>query len=95
VVALFNPKSRRRDWQLDRAREILLDQRPGSIPVGIVRHATRPGENIVLTTLADLDTAKVDMFSIVIVGNSTSRFVGNFIMTPRGYEIDVETGEAS
>ena len=48
-----------------------------------------------LTTLADLDAAKVDMFSIVIVGNSTSRFVGNFIMTPRGYEICADTGEAS
>ncbi|HWY85943.1 MAG TPA: precorrin-3B C(17)-methyltransferase [Gemmataceae bacterium] len=94
VLALFNPKSRRRDWQLDRAREILLDQRQGSTPVGIVRHATRPQQNIVLTTLADLDAAKVDMFSIVIVGNSSSRFVGNFIMTPRGYEISVDTGEA-
>jgi precorrin-3B C17-methyltransferase len=98
VLALFNPRSGRRDWQLHRAREILLHHRPGRTPVGIVRHATRPGETIVVTSLAEMDVAKVDMFSIVIVGNSTSRLVGNFIMTPRGYEIaedfhpDVEQG---
>jgi precorrin-3B C17-methyltransferase len=87
VLALFNPKSQRRDWQLDRARALLLAQRAGSTPVGIVHNAFRPGQAVLVTTLADMDVAKVDMFAIVIIGNSASRFVGNFIMTPRGYEL--------
>jgi precorrin-3B C17-methyltransferase len=86
VLALFNPKSQRRDWQLARAREILLVHRPGSTPVGIVHHAFRPGQEVALTTLEEMDVAKVDMFAIVIVGNATSRLVSSFIMTPRGYE---------
>ena len=86
VLALFNPKSQRRDWQLSRARAILLQHRPADTPVGIVHNAFRPGQNIVLTTLADMDVAKVDMFAIVFIGNSTSRFVDNFMLTPRGYE---------
>jgi cobalt-precorrin 5A hydrolase/precorrin-3B C17-methyltransferase len=87
VVALFNPRSQRRDWQLTRARAILLDHRPGSTPAGIVRHAFRPGQEVVVTTLEEMDMAKVDMFTIVIVGNSTSRFAGTFIVTPRGYAL--------
>jgi precorrin-3B C17-methyltransferase len=87
VLALFNPKSARRDWQLTRASEIILDHRPGSTPVGIVRHAFRPGQEVELTTLQELHAAEVDMFTIVFIGNTTSRFVGSFILTPRGYEV--------
>src|SRR5207302_2071871 len=82
VLALFNPKSQRRHWQLARAREILLEHRPAATPVGVVYNAYRPGQEVLLTTLVELDVAKVDMFAIVFIGNSTSRFVGNFIMTP-------------
>jgi precorrin-3B C17-methyltransferase len=85
VLALFNPKSQKRDWQLARARMLILAERPGTTPVGIVHSAFRPGQTVVVTTLGDMDLATVDMFAIVIVGNRASRFVGNFIMTPRGY----------
>jgi precorrin-3B C17-methyltransferase len=85
VLALFNPRSRRRDWQLSRAREILLRYRNAGAPVGIVQNAFRPGQHIALTTLGEMDVSKVNMFAIVFVGNSTSRFVENFMMTPRGY----------
>jgi precorrin-3B C17-methyltransferase len=87
VLALFNPKSARRDWQLTRAREILLGHRSGSTPVGIVRHAFRPEQEVELATLEKLHVAKVDMFTIVFIGNSTSRFTDGFILTPRGYEV--------
>lgn len=90
VVALFNPQSRRRDWQLPRAREILLAHRSGTTPVGVVRNAYRPGQAIVRTTLTALDTGAVDMFTIVIIGNSMSRFVGGFMVTPRGYTCNDE-----
>jgi precorrin-3B C17-methyltransferase len=92
VLALFNPKSQRRDWQLARAQEILLAHRPASTPVGIVQNAFRPLQAIVLCTLEEIDVNEVDMFSIVIIGNSSSRFVDNFMLTPRGYEV-VKAGE--
>ena len=85
VVALLNPKSRRRDWQLARARELLLEHRTPETPVGIVRHAFRPGESVTLTTLAELGDVEVDMFTTVIVGNSRTRRFADFLVTPRGY----------
>ncbi|MEM1334623.1 MAG: precorrin-3B C(17)-methyltransferase, partial [Actinomycetota bacterium] len=86
AVAFYNPRSRRRDWQLDTAKRILLEHRPGSTPVGIVTDATRPDERVVQTTLAELDTDMVDMLSVVLVGSSTSTTVGSHFVTPRGYE---------
>jgi precorrin-3B C17-methyltransferase len=85
VLALFNPKSQRRDWQLGRAREILLSRRAGSTPLGIVHNAYRPGQEVELTTLSDMNIANVDMFTILFVGNSTTRSLGRFFWTPRGY----------
>ncbi len=89
VIALFNPKSERRDWQLARAREILLRERKGATPVGIVHNAFRPGQAVCLTTLEQMHDAAVDMFAIVIVGNSTTRFQGGMMLTPRGYDISL------
>ncbi|MYC29186.1 MAG: precorrin-3B C(17)-methyltransferase [Chloroflexi bacterium] len=88
VVALYNPRSRRRDWQLLEARRILLEHRPGDTPVGLVREAYRDDQNITITTLGDLDVkyADVDMFTTVIIGNSTSYVLSGKMVTPRGYE---------
>ncbi len=86
VLAIFNPQSARRDWQLSRAREILLRHRRAETPVGIVHNACRPGQQIALTTLGAMDVSTVNMFALVFVGNSTSRFVGDFMVTPRGYK---------
>lgn len=85
AVALYNPRSSKRTWQLEAARSILLEARPASTPVGVVTDATRPGEVIRLTTLAALDPATVDMLSIVIIGSSTTTVVGERMVTPRGY----------
>ena len=87
AVALYNPRSKRRTWQLDRARELLLESRPPGTPVGIVTDATRPGESLVMTTLAELDTAGVGMLSVVVVGNSSTTMVGSRMVTPRGYRV--------
>ena len=75
VVALYNPRSRGRDWQLGKALAILGAHRPPATPVGLVRNATRPGERVTVTTLADVDPATVDMLTVVIVGSSTTRVV--------------------
>jgi precorrin-3B C17-methyltransferase len=84
VIALLNPKSRQRAWQLDRAREIILRQRTSQTPVGIVRNAYRPEQAVEITTLQELPAASVDMFTTVIVGNSQTRRFQSRLFTPRG-----------
>lgn len=85
AVALYNPRSARRSWQLDAARSILLQERPADTPVGIVTDACRAGEHVVLTTLGDFDAEAVGMLSLVVVGSSTTTVVGGRMVTPRGY----------
>jgi precorrin-3B C17-methyltransferase len=85
VLVLLNPQSPRRDWQLRRAQEILLQSRLPQTPAGIVRQAYRPGQSIEIITLGRLAEASVDMFTTVIVGNSQTRRFGNKLVTPRGY----------
>jgi precorrin-3B C17-methyltransferase len=87
AVALYNPRSSRRAWQLDVARSILLDHRPAATPVGVVTDASRNGELVVVTTLEALDCSTVGMLSIVIVGSSSSFETNGRIVTPRGYEL--------
>jgi precorrin-3B C17-methyltransferase len=85
VLALLNPQSPRRGWQLRRAREILLQSRLPETPAGIVRQAYRPGQSVEITTLGRLTESNVDMFSTVIIGNSQTRRFGDKLVTPRGY----------
>ncbi|MEU4680089.1 precorrin-3B C(17)-methyltransferase [Micromonospora sp. NPDC023737] len=85
VVLLYNPRSRARDWQLGAALKILGRHRPPSTPVGVVRNASRPDEWVHLATLADLDVTVVDMYGVVVVGNSDTRVVAGRMVTPRGY----------
>jgi precorrin-2 C20-methyltransferase/precorrin-3B C17-methyltransferase len=85
VVALYNPASRRRTWQLPRTRELLLRQRGPETPVGLVDRAYRPGERVWHTTLGELDGAGVGMETVLIVGNSQTRVVNGRMVTPRGY----------
>lgn len=85
VVALYNPRSKARDWQLEAARTILLGGRPDSTPVGVVTDAGRPGETALVTTLGALDPAGVGMTTCVVVGSSTTTVVDGRMVTPRGY----------
>jgi cobalt-precorrin 5A hydrolase/precorrin-3B C17-methyltransferase len=85
VVVFYNPRSRSRDWQLAAALKLLGEHRPGDTPVGVVRHATRPQQQIQVATLAAFDPAVVDMNSVVVVGSSQTRIVAGRIVTPRGY----------
>ena len=88
VVALYNPRSKERAWQLQEARRILLAERSGSTPVAICRQLARPEENITLTTLAALESSMVDMLTLVLVGNSQTRCRDSWLLTPRGYAVD-------
>ncbi len=87
VIALYNPKSRERVDYLNQIRDIVLEYRKSSTPVGIVRKAGRPGMNITITTLEDLPDADVDMQSTVIIGNSRTYVADGRMITPRGYTL--------
>ncbi|HOI14920.1 MAG TPA: cobyric acid synthase, partial [Geobacteraceae bacterium] len=88
VIALYNPRSKGRTRHLERALEIMLQSRAPDTPVGIVRNACREGEEKILSTLAEIPLSRIDMFSMVIVGNSATYVDGHGRMvTPRGYEI--------
>ncbi|HVW31343.1 MAG TPA: precorrin-3B C(17)-methyltransferase [Acidimicrobiia bacterium] len=85
VVSLYHPRSKRRTAQLEAALAILAGRRPRSTPAAIVTDAGRPAERVVRTTLAGLDPEQVDMLSLVVVGASTTRWLGPRMVTPRGY----------
>lgn len=85
VTAVYNPKSEGRYWQLHRLKEIFMKERSGDTPVGYVRQAGRDDERITVTTLADFDPEDVDMFTVVLIGNSQSKIWNGKIITPRGY----------
>ena len=85
VVSLYNPRSKGRDWQLGKVKEILLEHRPPDTPVGIVKDAYRPTQQIILTDLASLRPEDVDMLTIVLVGSAQTRVVAGRMVTPRGY----------
>lgn len=89
VVSFYNPVSKKRHWQLNAARDILLRYRPATTPVLIGRQLTREDEQVHITTLDQLDARDVDMFTLVSVGNSESRHIVNgareWVYTPRGY----------
>jgi cobalt-precorrin 5A hydrolase/precorrin-3B C17-methyltransferase len=85
VVALYNPRSRQRTWQLPKALGILAAHRPPSTPVAVVHDATRNSQEVRLSTLAEVDPEHVTMRSIVLVGASTTRVVDGHVVTPRGY----------
>ncbi len=85
VIVLYNPKSKKRHWQLPRALEIVGACRTPQTPVGIVRQAHRPEQAVLVTSLAECSPEDVDMLSILIIGNSSTRRMGRHMVTPRGY----------
>lgn len=87
VVALYNPRSRRRVRHLEEACAILARHRPADTAAAVVRHALRPGQAVELTTLGEVPGREVDMMSVVIVGNGATRRLGPWLVTSRGYAL--------
>ena len=87
VIAIYNPKSMRRTEQIEKVREIVLQHRPATTPVGVVRSVSRPDQEAVITTLDRFTEEKIDMFTTVIIGNSQTFQSGRFMITPRGYAL--------
>ena len=88
-MSFYNPVSKR-DWQLNTARDILLQFRPAQTPVLIGRQLSRADQTVQMTTLEQLQAKDVDMFTLVSVGNSESKHIKynekQWIYTPRGYK---------
>jgi precorrin-2 C20-methyltransferase / precorrin-3B C17-methyltransferase len=85
ALALYNPASRTRREQLERAREVLLRHRSPETPVVVARAVGSADESIAVTSLAGLDAETVDMRTLLLVGSSTTRVVENGGGTPRVY----------
>jgi len=92
VVVLYNPKSKKRTWQLESAQKILLKHRDRSTPVGIVTGAMRENQQIRIVPLAELHREEVDMQTTIFVGNSTTSRYLDFMVTPRGYNQKYDIG---
>ncbi|MCE3033322.1 precorrin-2 C(20)-methyltransferase [Streptomyces sp. CMSTAAHL-2] len=90
VLALYNPGSRSRTWQVGKARELLLEHRAPATPVVVARDVGGPGERVRIVRLGELDPAEVDMRTILLVGSSQTQVVRRgtgeeIVWTPRRY----------
>ncbi|MBQ5420277.1 MAG: precorrin-3B C(17)-methyltransferase [Selenomonas sp.] len=85
VTALYNPKSKKRVENIEQVRKIMLKYRKAETPVGIVTAASRDGEGKIISTLADFTKQEINMFSLVIIGNSMTYVKDGYMITPRGY----------
>jgi precorrin-3B C17-methyltransferase len=85
VLALYNPASRTRDWQLPEVARLILRHRSAETPVGLVENAYRPGERSEVVRLGALADCKVSMFTTVIVGNARTFVARGKMITPRIY----------
>lgn len=89
VTCVYNPRSHERYWQLPRLRELFLRHgRPADTPVGIVRQAGRAGQRVWTTTLAALCPDDIDMFCILLIGNSLTQLL------PRGCGAKADEADA-
>ena len=85
VIVLYNPKSKKRNWQLNRAAELIMAHRDAKTPIGIVTGAMRENQKISFTTLDEVDTAEVGMQTVLFIGSSAALRYLDFLFTPRGY----------
>jgi precorrin-2 C20-methyltransferase / precorrin-3B C17-methyltransferase len=89
VLALYNPASRSRTWQLAAVAELIQRHRSPATPVILGRSVGRDGEQLLVMTLAELGAADVDMSTLVIVGSSATKVAERdgrpVVFTPRHY----------
>lgn len=89
VIVLYNPRSRGRHNQLEKARRVILMHRESKTPVGIVHSAGRENQEHCITSLDEMPafTGQVSMTSLVIIGNSCTYRQNGIMITPRGYPL--------
>lgn len=90
VICLYNPRSKGRPHFLQAALELVQATRPEPLVIGLARHIGRPEESLWTGTLADFEPERVDMHSLVIIGNSQTYLAHGRMITPRGYKVTEE-----
>ncbi|MBF0476801.1 MAG: precorrin-3B C(17)-methyltransferase [Deltaproteobacteria bacterium] len=87
VTAIYNPKSKKRSVQLEEAADIFRNHRPGSTPVGLGTAVGTAEEQIIITDLDSFLNHDINMRTVIIIGNNTSKIIDGFFVTPRGYQV--------
>ncbi|MBQ2223527.1 MAG: precorrin-3B C(17)-methyltransferase [Oscillospiraceae bacterium] len=87
AICLYNPASKKREDYLRRACDIVLGRRSGDTLCGWVKNIGRTGQEHRLLTLLELREEKLDMFTTVFIGASTTREIAGRMVTPRGYRL--------
>ena len=85
AICIYNPSSKKRGDYLKKACEILLESRSPETVCGIVKSIGRQGEEMEIMSLETLKDTQTDMFTTVFIGNSSTRKIGDYMVTPRGY----------
>jgi precorrin-3B C17-methyltransferase len=93
IIVLYNPRSKKRPHQLNEAINIILQALKPDTPAGIVYNAYREEQKVVITDLQHLLDHKIDMNTIVIVGNTSTFTYNKWMVTPRGYEKKYNLGK--
>jgi len=97
VIALYNPVSKQRVWQLEQAKALLLQWRSPTTPVVLARNLGRSGQSVLVKPLADLATTDADMRTVLLIGSSKTRTIarndgGMWVYTPREYHDEKAIG---
>lgn len=87
VICLYNPRSKGRSEHLAKAFEIMGEFKNGTTPVGIVKDVGREKENKFICTFDTMDFERVDMTTMVVIGNKATYIDKDLMITPRGYEV--------
>jgi len=87
VAVLYNPRSKKRSDQLEEAASVFGRYREGKTPVGIGTAVGTEDEEIILSDLDHFLDLNINMRSVVIIGNRTSKVVDGWFITPRGYRV--------
>ncbi|MCG5060548.1 MAG: precorrin-3B C(17)-methyltransferase [Limnoraphis sp. WC205] len=89
AIAFYNPVSKQRLWQLEKAKEILLEWRSPQTPTVLARNLGRPGQKVTVKPLAELTPEDADMRTVILIGSSHTRIIqrkdGQWVYTPRFY----------
>lgn len=93
VIAFYNPKNGLGTPQMQKIQAILLTYRNPETPVGIVRGAFRPFQEIILTTIEKLTEQDIGMVTTIFIGNNHTYIKDNQMVTPRSYQKNFTIGE--
>ncbi|MEG1311103.1 MAG: precorrin-3B C(17)-methyltransferase [Romboutsia sp.] len=87
VICLYNPRSKGRSEHLAKAFEFMGEFKDRNTPVGIVKDVGREKEEKFICTFDTMDFERVDMTTMVIIGNKSTFIHGDLMITPRGYTV--------